>query len=248
MDASDSGGDLASLLRGLALGAVAMYLLDPDKGRRRRALARDKLASFACDSGAVFAAAAHDLRNRARGARATAVRGLHRAATPDDLQLIERVRARIGRAVSNPHAIQVGARDGRVTLSGPVLAGEVDALLEAAHATPGTVAVDDHLAVHTRAGSIPSLQGTGQRPRRRPPMLADPDAPVMRAGTIAGGTLLAAYGISRGSWAGLALAALGAGLAAQGARRAPNGRSRATATAGEARNEVVETTTGLGGA
>ena len=34
------------MLRGAAL-ALAMFLLDPDKGRRRRALARDKMRSTA---------------------------------------------------------------------------------------------------------------------------------------------------------------------------------------------------------
>ena len=110
-----------AFLRGAAIGAAAMYLFDPDKGRRRRAIARDKLARLASESGDVLTAAAHDIGNRVRGVEARAARAMHPSPSPDDLQLIERVRARIGRAVSNPHAIQVGVREGRVTLSGPVL-------------------------------------------------------------------------------------------------------------------------------
>ena len=44
---------LAGLATGLFAGALAMFILDPDQGRRRRALARDKMM---------------DLRDRAYGA------------------------------------------------------------------------------------------------------------------------------------------------------------------------------------
>jgi len=37
---------LAAILRAAALSAGAMYLFDPDRGRRRRAIARDKARSM----------------------------------------------------------------------------------------------------------------------------------------------------------------------------------------------------------
>ena len=40
---------LASILGSVAIGAVAMYAFDPDKGRRRRALVRDKAYSLLLD-------------------------------------------------------------------------------------------------------------------------------------------------------------------------------------------------------
>jgi hypothetical protein len=49
------------LFSGLALGALTMFLLDPDKGRRRRALARDKIYSAGVKT-----------RNRSKGLRAGA--------------------------------------------------------------------------------------------------------------------------------------------------------------------------------
>jgi hypothetical protein len=155
---------------------------------------------------------------------------LRGAPTRDDLQLIERVRARIGRAVSNPHAIQVGASEGRVTLSGPVLASEAEELVETARHTPGVWSVEDHLAVHREPGSIPSLQGT-PRPRDRGSPFLDANGPVMRAATIGAGLALAAVGATRGSLAGLALAGIGAAIAATGARFPhPEGRVQAAET------------------
>jgi hypothetical protein len=56
-----------SLLAGAGLGAGMMYLLDPQQGRRRRAMVRDKavhLAHEARDAGCVVA---RDMRNRAQG-------------------------------------------------------------------------------------------------------------------------------------------------------------------------------------
>lgn len=60
------------LFSGLALGAIAMFLLDPDKGRRRRALARDKMYSTGVKTRKRIDAKSRDLTNRAKGLRAEA--------------------------------------------------------------------------------------------------------------------------------------------------------------------------------
>jgi hypothetical protein len=49
-----------------------MYVLDPQGGRRRRALARDKAVSFANKTSRVVGARSRDLANRAKGAAAEA--------------------------------------------------------------------------------------------------------------------------------------------------------------------------------
>jgi len=214
----DSIAHLTAFLRGAAIGAAAMYMLDPDKGRRRRALAADKAQRFMSDASTVLGAAAHDVSNRVRGVQASAGRRLRGTATPDDLQLIERVRARIGRVVSHPHAIQVGAREGEVTLSGPVLMSEVDDLVEAAWSVPGVVAVDEHFDIHPSPGGMPSLQGAGRRSRARSGTLADNGGLMLRAAAIVGGSLLAAYGVTQRSLSGLALAGIGGALASRGAQ------------------------------
>src|SRR6476660_7871112 len=98
---------LTSIVASVALGAIAMYAFDPDKGRRRRALARDKAVSVLLDTRHAAGATRRDVTHRLLGLRARALRLWTRQPTTDDLQLIERVRARMGRMVSHPHAIQV---------------------------------------------------------------------------------------------------------------------------------------------
>jgi hypothetical protein len=224
---------LTWFLRGLATGTIAMYLLDPDKGRRRRAIARDRTRRFMRDATDVLDAAAHDVSNRMQGARARASRRMRQPADADDLKLIERVRARIGRVVSNPHAIQVGARQGQVVLSGPVLASEYEVLLHVARSVPGVAGVDDHVVVHAQPGSVPGLQGTGQRTRDRNGGAAAA-GPLARAATLVSGAMLAGYGVTRGSLTGLAVAGVGAAIAAGATRAGPaSGDAHVEGSAGE---------------
>ena len=61
---------LCGLATGLAVGAAAMFILDPDQGRRRRALARDKMAHYGNEASDAISGTAKDLRNRAYGVAA----------------------------------------------------------------------------------------------------------------------------------------------------------------------------------
>lgn len=67
-----SSGRANWLFSGLALGALTMFLLDPAKGRRRRALARDKIHSAGIKTRKRIDAKSRDLANRAKGLRAEA--------------------------------------------------------------------------------------------------------------------------------------------------------------------------------
>jgi len=60
------------VLGGAALGALTMFLLDPDRGNRRRALAKDKMYSAAVRTRKQIDAKSRDLSNRAKGLRAEA--------------------------------------------------------------------------------------------------------------------------------------------------------------------------------
>jgi hypothetical protein len=58
---------LCAALTGFGLGAGLMYLLDPDMGRRRRALLRDKAVSLGHQASDVAAKVGRDMKNRAHG-------------------------------------------------------------------------------------------------------------------------------------------------------------------------------------
>ena len=57
----------AALFGGLGIGAALMYMLDPGRGARRRAVARDKAAKYARIAGERLGKRSRDLKNRARG-------------------------------------------------------------------------------------------------------------------------------------------------------------------------------------
>ena len=147
-----------SLVTGFAIGAACMYALDPAAGRRRRALAKDKLTRGMHMTGDRFEAAARDWSNRAAGTVAVARRRFRRD-RPDDDVVVERVRAALGREVSHPRAIDVEVWNGMVRLSGPVLSSEVNSVLRAVESVPGVRNIDNRLEPHDQPGNIPALQG-----------------------------------------------------------------------------------------
>lgn len=148
------------LLVGAGLGAALSYVLDPQAGGRRRALARDSIVRASRKTRDGIDATARDIANRTRGI-AAATRGRISREEVDDWRLIERVRARLGRACSHPHAIDVDAVDGEVTLRGPILSSEVDRLLSTVASVRGVRTVLNELEPHDSPQGIPSLQGDG---------------------------------------------------------------------------------------
>jgi hypothetical protein len=103
-------------------------------------------------------ATTRDMANRARGI-AAATRGRLSREPVDDVKLIERVRAQLGRACSHPRAIDVEAHEGHVTLRGPILAHEVNGLCAAVASVRGVQDVTNALDVHESSDRVPSLQG-----------------------------------------------------------------------------------------
>src|SRR6266567_7916358 len=93
-------------LGGFLAGMGVMYFGDPGRGRRRRVLLRDRLTASRRDLTRELDKAGRDLRNRSQGVRAD-VRSLWAESEVDGHVLVERVRSRLGRAVSHPHAITV---------------------------------------------------------------------------------------------------------------------------------------------
>jgi uncharacterized membrane protein len=201
------------VLTGMGLGAGLVYMLDPALGRRRRRTAVDKALAAAHQSGDAAGRAFRDLGNRAHGAAAVA-RHKVRHEEVDDTILAERVRAKLGRVVSHPHAIEVAVDGGRVALSGPVLAHEGDALTSRIAGVRGVLEVEDRLERHTTADGVPALQGGV--PRAELSELAQENwAPGVRCLAATAGSGLVAWGIRRGGGVGLALGSVGAALLAR---------------------------------
>jgi len=121
-----------------AVGAGLMYLMDPQRGRSRRAWLADKVASVVRGTGRSLHRRGEDLANRAYG-MAHETRAKFQASGPiSSEQLLERIRSEMGRAVSHPWLIQVMAdANGTVTLTGRVLASEADRLISTIEAVRG---------------------------------------------------------------------------------------------------------------
>jgi len=184
------------ILVGGALGALAMYFLDPREGRRRRARTRDKMVHAGKRLNQAGGGTARDTVHRARGVLATA-RKLFEHDEVSDAVLIERVRAELGRAVSHPHAVVVAADHGHVTLSGPVLSEEARPLLRCVRGVPGVKAVSDRLAVYedAEAQHVSSLQGGHPRHGARFELFQENWSPAARlvTGTIGAGLVASSF-------------------------------------------------------
>jgi hyperosmotically inducible protein len=111
-----------------AAGALAMYLMDPNTGRRRRTLIRDRGASLGNDAGHYVRGKAKRAAHRLKG---VAARGRASLSTEllDDDRLHDRIRARLGRVVGHPHDVEVHVHDGWVQLKGAVAEEEFEDLL-----------------------------------------------------------------------------------------------------------------------
>jgi osmotically-inducible protein OsmY len=139
-------------------GAGLMYFLDPDGGKRRRALMRDQLEKMSHTASEQAEVLAKQAADKARGVMAETSRRLKPDEASDET-LAARIRSEMGRIVSHPHAVEVRVQNGVVMLNGSILAHEVQPLVNKITGMPGVRAVEDHLQLHEDASNIPDLQG-----------------------------------------------------------------------------------------
>ena len=149
------------VISGVGLGAALMYIFDPDRGKRRRALLRGKVETAANKVGNTAGKMGRDLRNRASGMVAETKAIFGSEEVPDDV-LVDRVRARLGRLPVHIEAFDVTASDGTVTLRGQILADELARVLRAARFVRGVKSVDNQFEVHTGPGNVSAVQGEPQ--------------------------------------------------------------------------------------
>jgi hypothetical protein len=187
-DKSDTNST-AYVIGGAGIGAGLMYFLDPQAGRRRRALVRDQLVHLAHEAEDALDATARDVAHRTEGVVAEARARLRRE-QPSDEVVAGRVREKLGHYTSHPGAIEVAVRDGQVSLSGPILAAEAPGLRQAVRRVRGVRELEDRLEVHESAEGIPALQGGTIRSGERFELFQRRWSPTMRLlVTIAGGAL-----------------------------------------------------------
>ncbi len=176
------------LLTGIALGGGLMYLFDPQAGRRRRALTRDKATKWSRLSGRTLRSGWERGIGVSRG-MAASVRRLREGERTDDEAIAQRLRQCIARHSTHPRAIVVTVSNGIARFGGSVLLAEADEVLRCGSAVRGVLAVENDLQVHDEPGSVPGLQG---EPHRRPVTRWWEVSPALRIATGVAAAALAA--------------------------------------------------------
>jgi uncharacterized membrane protein len=199
-------------ISGAALGAGFMYLMDPDRGRRRRAGVRDKMVHGLHRTSNGVEVAARDMAHRTQGVAARA-RGRLLQHQVDEPVLVARVRAKLGRLVSHPHAIEVTADQTKVTLRGLVLTQEMDDLIKGIESIPGVKQLDNQLKAYENYEHIPSLQGGRTRAGERSELIQTNWSPAARFMVCTSAMLPLLAGLKRRDAAGYMMTGVGLGLA-----------------------------------
>jgi hypothetical protein len=164
--AGSVAGMTAGALGALALGAGLMFLLDPNQGRRRRALIRDKTYGYARRTADYAERTGRHLANRASGmaheagsyassaySSAKSAMGMGGGQQVDDTSLADRVRSSIGR-MANTSGVMCRCENGRVILTGNIPASGVESLVSAVRGVSGVSGVDNQLVIRDSVSSM----------------------------------------------------------------------------------------------
>ena len=146
-----------ALVGGVGLGAALMYIFDPDRGGRRRALLRDKFAAAGNKANDLAGKMSHDVRNRAYGLAAETKSLFKHEEITDDV-LADRVRSKLGRYRVHIDALDVNANAGTVTLRGQIPADELVKVLRAVRLVRGVKEIENQFEIQTTQTNAPSLQ------------------------------------------------------------------------------------------
>jgi gas vesicle protein len=129
-----------------AMGVGLMYLMDPERGRARRAWLSNTVSGLVRNTGKTFYRTGKDLSNRATGAESHGRSG----GPAFSEQLLENVRFEIARVAPNNRHIDVMADvNGSVTLTGAIRPEDADRIIGAVEDVPGVILVINRLNVQS---------------------------------------------------------------------------------------------------
>lgn len=129
-------------------GAAIMYYLDPEAGRRRRALVRDRGVAAGHDAEDFARAKSKRAADRAQGLVARTRAKLSTEAVGDE-QLHGRIRTKLGRLVDHPGEVNVDVHEGHVTLRGTASTAEIEEVTGAVSSMRGVEDLDNRLSPPT---------------------------------------------------------------------------------------------------
>ncbi len=147
------------LIAGFIGGAVLMYLFDPERGERRRALIGAHVDDAVSDASDSLEGKAKDVASRVQGITHDAQPGQAQDAAVSDKVLKTRVTAQLGTYVGDPGAISVTVNAGNVILSGKIRAREAQPLIERVRTISGVKNVENRLELHDSGDDVPDPQG-----------------------------------------------------------------------------------------
>lgn len=146
---------MSKLLRIAAIGAAAaagMYLLDPDRGRSRRAKLADQAEALARKAGDRAQAQARYQRGVVQGIAHDITEPFRPEGDFDDDTLLQKVRSEaLGRWKGRKNEIEITITDGVVTLRGPADTERATELIRLVDSVPGVVSVNDEMSVPQRS-------------------------------------------------------------------------------------------------
>ncbi len=130
---------------GILAGIGTMFFFDPDDGRHRRALVRDKLLHYSKKAPRMIQNAHINILNRLHGLVYDIARSFQPEPGVADDVLEGRVLSKVGHVMEKPGVIEVKARNGVISLSGPVYPEESEKLLTTIAIIPGVQKIENHL-------------------------------------------------------------------------------------------------------
>lgn len=176
----------------LGMGALSMYYLDPDRGKRRRVALSDQVNHCGKESRKFANRFRRDLQHRAEGAVAEA-KSMLRKEEVSDATLHERIRSVLGRKFPHPDAIDIKVNQGHIELMGHAFARDVDRIRRAIASVRG---VRD-ISVFLETAEGPEPRGRRKAPGEIVGLFGDKWSPTARAAVGGAGLALMLDGFRR---------------------------------------------------